>query len=197
MADGGSGDGTPELAAAHGARVIRGERMRARQCNRAAAEATGEILLFLHADTQLPAGACAAAAEAINGGADFGGFRLRFAETAWKLRVAAAMINLRTRWTKAPWGDQAQFLLRDAFLRDGGFREIPIMEDYELASRMKRRVLLPLTVTTSGRRFLQKGVWRTAVINWRIIVAWKLGGDPTQLADLYRKGEGRRKKGEE
>src|SRR5207253_6884855 len=93
VADGGSSDGTPELAAAHGARVIRGERMRARQCNRAAAAATGEVLLFLHADTQLPADACAAAAEAIAAGADFGGFRLRFAETAWKLRVAAAMIN--------------------------------------------------------------------------------------------------------
>jgi rSAM/selenodomain-associated transferase 2 len=189
VADGGSSDGTAELAAAHGARVIRGERMRARQCNRAAAEAAGEILLFLHADTQLPAGACAAAAAAIASGADFGGFRLRFAEGTWKLRIAAAMINLRTRWTKAPWGDQAQFLRRTLFLRDGGFREIPIMEDYELAARMKRRVLLPLTVITSGRRFLQKGVLRTAIINWRIIVAWKMGADPTHLADLYRKGE--------
>jgi hypothetical protein len=106
------------------------------------------------------------------------------------------MINLRTRWTKAPWGDQAQFLRRADFLRDGGFREIPIMEDYELAARMKRRVLLPLTVTTSARRFLQKGVLRTAVINWRIIVAWKMGADPARLADLYRKGEGRYRKGE-
>jgi rSAM/selenodomain-associated transferase 2 len=197
VADGGSSDGTAELAAARGARVIAGERMRARQCNRAAQEATGDVILFLHADTQLPAGACAAVSEAIAGGADFGGFRLRFAEGAWKLRIAAAMINLRTRWTKAPWGDQAQFLRRAGFLRDGGFREIPIMEDYELASRMKRRVLLPLTVTTSGRRFLQKGVLRTALINWRIITAWRLGADPGKLADLYRKGEGRRQKGEE
>jgi rSAM/selenodomain-associated transferase 2 len=196
VADGGSSDGTLVLAAAHGARVIAGERMRARQCNRAAGEATGEVLLFLHADTQLPAGACAAASAAIAGGADFGGFRLRFAEEAWKLRMAAAMINLRTRWTKAPWGDQAQFIRRDDFLRDGGFREIPIMEDYELASRMKRRVLLPLTVTTSGRRFLQKGVLRTALINWRIIVAWKMGANPAHLADLYRKGEGRSQKDE-
>ncbi len=196
VADGGSSDKTVEIAAAHGARVIAGERMRARQCNRAACEATGDVLLFLHADSQLPAGACAAAAEAIAGCAGFGGFRLQFAERAWKLRVAAAMINLRTRWTKAPWGDQGQFLRRADFLRDGGFCEIPIMEDYELAARMKRRVLLPLTVTTSGRRFLEKGLWRTAAINWRIIVAWRLGTDPEKLAEIYRRNEGGRSRGD-
>src|ERR1700719_3511802 len=136
VADGGSGDGTVAVAEAHGARVITGERMRSRQSNSAAKEATGDCLLFLHADTELPAGACRAVSEALDGGADFGGFRLRFAERSWRLRIAAAMINLRTRWTRAPWGDQAQFIRRDDFLRDGGFREIPIMEDYELAARM-------------------------------------------------------------
>lgn len=190
VADCGSGDGTPDLAEARGARVVRGESMRARQCNRAAREATGEYLLFLHADTQLPAGACDAVAQALSSGADFGGFRLRFAEGGLKLRFAAGMINLRTRWTKCPWGDQAQFVPRDAFLRDGGFREVPIMEDYELAARMKRRVLLPLVVTTSGRRFLQKGLWRTAFTNWRIIIAWRMGADAEKLAALYRRNDG-------
>jgi rSAM/selenodomain-associated transferase 2 len=188
VADGGSDDETPEVAAAHAARVITGDRMRSKQCNRAAEQATGECLVFLHADTQLPAGACEAVAQALAGGADFGGFRLRFAENATRLRIAAALINLRTRWTRSPWGDQAQFMRRADFLRGGGFREIPIMEDYELAARMKRRVVLPLTVTTSGRRFLEKGVWRTAAINWRIIVAWRLGADPSRLAEIYRKG---------
>jgi rSAM/selenodomain-associated transferase 2 len=186
VADGGSEDGTAALAEAHGARVITGENMRSRQSNSAAKAANGECLLFLHADTQLPAGACRAVSEALGGGADFGGFRLRFADQSWRLRIAAAMINLRTRWTRSPWGDQAQFIRRDDFLRDGGFREIPIMEDYELASRMKRRVLLPLTVTTSGRRFLQKGLWRTAATNWRIIVAWRMGADAEELARIYR-----------
>ena len=186
VADGGSEDNTRAIAAAHGARVVIGERMRSRQCNRAAALANGDCLLFLHADTRLPAGACHAVSEALAGGADFGGFRLRFAERSWRLRLAAALINLRTRWTRSPWGDQAQFVRRDDFLRDGGFREIPIMEDYELAARMKRRVLLPLTVTTSGRRFLQKGLLRTAATNWRIIVAWRMGADAEELARIYR-----------
>ena len=186
VADGGSEDGTVAVAEAHGARVVTGERMRSRQCNRAASLATGDCLLFLHADTQLPAGACHAVSDALAEGADFGGFRLRFAERSWRLRLAAALINLRTRWTRAPWGDQAQFLRREDFLRDGGFREIPIMEDYELAARMKRRVLLPLTVTTSGRRFLRKGLWRTAATNWRIIVAWRMGADAEELARIYR-----------
>lgn len=187
VADGGSADATRDVAVAHGARLVTGERMRARQCNRAAEEATGECLLFLHADTHLPAGACDAAADALAGGYDFGGFRLRFAERSWKLRLAETMINLRTRLTRQPWGDQAQFLRRDDFLRSGAFREMPILEDYELATRMRRRVLLPMYVTTSGRRFLEKGVVRTVVINWRVIVAWKLGADPETLAALYRK----------
>src|SRR6185436_764217 len=108
----------------------------------------------------------------------FGGFRLTFAEPARKLRVAAAMINLRTTLTRCPWGDQAQFIRRDRFLAAGGFREIPLMEDYDLALRMKRAgrtALLPLAVTTSGRRFLRKGVWRTAYVNWRIIVRYWMG----------------------
>lgn len=190
VADCGSTDGTPDLAEARGARVVRGESMRARQCNRAAAEGTGQYLIFLHADTQLPPGACDAVGQALASGADFGGFRLRFPEGGAKLRLAAALINLRTRWTKCPWGDQAQFVHRAGFLRDGGFREIPIMEDYELAARMKRRVLLPLVVTTSGRRFLQKGLWRTAATNWRIIIAWRMGADAQRLAALYRRNDG-------
>jgi rSAM/selenodomain-associated transferase 2 len=189
VADGGSDDGTPALASARGARVLAGERLRARQLNAAAAVAGCEILLFLHADTLLPEGACNAAAAALADGYDFGGFRLRFAEEAPKLRLAAWMINLRTRLTRKPWGDQGQFVRRDAFLAGGGFRELAIMEDYELAARMRRRVVLPLTVTTSGRRFLTKGLLRTAAINWRIIIAWRLGTDAQKLARLYRGGD--------
>ena len=169
--------------------------MRARQLNRGAEAASSDALVFVHADTLLPLGAARAIKDALRH-YTFGGFRLKFAEREQKLRVAETMINVRTAMTKSPWGDQAQFILRKPFLANGGYREIPIMEDYELAARMKRRVLLPLTVTTSARRFLQKGVLRTAVINWRIIVAWKMGADPAHLADLYRKGEGRRQKGE-
>jgi hypothetical protein len=72
-------------------------------------------------------------------------------------------------------------------LRDGGFREIPLMEDYELAVRMRRAsTLLPLTVTTSGRRFLEKGLLRTAITNWSIVLRWRRGADAESLARVYR-----------
>jgi rSAM/selenodomain-associated transferase 2 len=189
VADGGSSDATARIARERGARVVAGEPMRSRQLNRGAAAAVSDALIFLHADTALPPGACAAVVNTLTSGAVFGGFRLRFAEGSSRLRVVAALVNLRTRITRCPWGDQAQFVSRSAFLASGGFLEIPIMEDYELAIRMKRRgraVVLPQKVTTSGRRFLERGVLRTAFTNWRIIVAWRLGADAERLARIYR-----------
>jgi rSAM/selenodomain-associated transferase 2 len=187
VTDGGSTDGTIETARTHGARVVEGESMRARQINRAAETASGEALIFLHADTILPPGALEAVSDALQNGCVFGGFRIAFVEPG--LDGVARAINVRTRWTRAPWGDQAQFIRRDAFLATGGFREMPIMEDYELARRMKRAgptTILPLTVRTSGRRFLQKGRVRTAVVNWTIVLAYHLGISPKRLARWYR-----------
>lgn len=189
VSDGGSRDRTVEVARAAGARVIASERTRARQLNRAADEATGEMLLFLHADTRLPARAVDVAAVSLRGGAVFGGFRVRFAEQGWRLRYVQTMINLRTRLTRAPWGDQAQFTTSDAFARIGGYPDYPLMEDYELARRMKRigrTVVLPLFVETSGRRFLSKGVIRTSAINWSIVAAYHAGVSPERLAKWYR-----------
>lgn len=183
VVDGGSADRTARFAAAEGARVLLCEPMRARQLNLGAEAAKNDWLIFLHADTRLPPGA----ADAVeNSGVRFGGFRLRFAESDRRLRIAERMINLRSAITRAPWGDQAQFAARTSF---PGFPEIPIMEDYELARRMKRigrTRILPLTVTTSGRRFLEKGLLRTAAINWWLIVQYHLGRDLKQLANVYR-----------
>ena len=183
VSDGGSADSTREIAAAHGARVIAAPPMRSRQFNAGAAAAGGEIVIFLHADTTLPAGAI----DAVQHAADFGGFRIAFAEPSLRLRLAAALINARTLLTKCPWGDQAQFIRRSIFLDGGGFREIPLMEDYDLAQRMKRRsTILPLTVTTSGRRFLRLGLIRTALTNWTLVARWRLGTDAETLARIYR-----------
>ncbi|HUJ12497.1 MAG TPA: TIGR04283 family arsenosugar biosynthesis glycosyltransferase [Thermoanaerobaculia bacterium] len=180
VVDGGSSDRTARFATAAGARVLLSAPPRARQLNQGAAAASGDWLIFLHADSRLPPGA----AEAVEGsGASFGGFRLQFAEPDRKLRIAARMINLRTAITREPWGDQAQFIRRSAFT---GFREIPIMEDYELARRMRPARILPLAVTTSGRRFLRKGLLRTAVVNWLTIFRYHLGADPEELARAYR-----------
>jgi rSAM/selenodomain-associated transferase 2 len=186
VADGGSSDATIAIASERGARIVTGDSMRSRQMNRGAASAAHEHLIFLHADTTLPANAATLVVSALET-FEFGGFHLRFEEDALKLRLAAMLINLRTSFTRCPWGDQAQFVRRDAFLRGGGFREIPIMEDYELAVRMKRRsIVLREKVTTSGRRFLAKGLFRTAAINWRIIARYRLGADVEELARLYR-----------
>lgn len=189
VADGGSSDATVAIARARGARVVEGERIRARQLNRGAEAAAHEALIFLHADSLLPAGAAAAVVQALDEGFIFGGFRAKFIEGGPRLVYVAFMINARTRMTRMPWGDQAQFTRREAFLRAGGFREMPIMEDYELAMRMKRRgrcAFLPLTVLTSGRRFLRKGVIVTSVLNWLVIFAFHLGVSPERLARWYR-----------
>jgi rSAM/selenodomain-associated transferase 2 len=190
VSDGGSTDGTAEVAARAGARVISSEPMRSIQMNRGAEASRFENLIFLHADTTLPPGAGAAAGEALASGVIFGGFRIRFAEGAWRLRLAAAMVNLRTLITRCPWGDQAQFIRRDTFVDAGAYLPIPLMEDYELATRMKRRGrtrVLPVYVTTSGRRFLARGVFATALLNWRIVFAYRRGVDVRDLAAMYRR----------
>jgi rSAM/selenodomain-associated transferase 2 len=185
VADGGSSDETIAVARSRGARVITGACLRAAQINRGIEAASHESIVVVHADTLLPAGATAAVEQALGDGAVFGAFQVRFLEGGARLACVAFMINARTRITKKPWGDQAQFGRRER-LR---YPELPIMEDYELARRMKRAgrvAILPLTVSTSGRRFRAKGVLRTAAINWAIILAYHCGVSPERLARWYR-----------
>jgi rSAM/selenodomain-associated transferase 2 len=185
VADGGSSDETVAIATNRGARVITGETLRAAQINRGIDAASRENIIVVHADTLLPAGAAAAVEQALGDGAVFGGFRVRFLEGGARLACVAFMINTRTRITKKPWGDQAQFARRET-LR---YPLFPIMEDYELARRMKRAgrvAMLPLAVRTSGRRFLTKGVMWTSILNWWIIACYHLGVSPERLARWYR-----------
>lgn len=189
VVDGGSVDRTARFAKGAGARLLLSERLRARQLNLGADAATHDTLIFLHADTLLPAGAAAAVEEALQA-ADFGGFRLSYAEPQRRLKFTAMMANLRSGWTRCPWGDQAQFVRRETFVAAGRFREIPLMEDYDFAVRMKRTgktVILPMSVTTSGRRHLRKGVLRTAMINWQTVIRFRRGADPADLAARYRR----------
>jgi uncharacterized protein len=185
VADGGSSDATIAIAREKNARVLIGDDLRARQLNHGAREAAHDAIIFLHADTLLPEGACDAVELALAMGVIFGGFRIEFLEDG--LRTAAALINARTRFTREPWGDQAQFVSRGAF---PGYPQIPIMEDYELARRMKRAgrtAILPLTVRTSGRRFRRLGPLRTAALNWWIIACYHAGASPERLARWYRR----------
>jgi rSAM/selenodomain-associated transferase 2 len=188
VADGGSVDATIDRARAAGAHIVTCTGMRSRQMNAGFDATHGDVVCFLHADTTLPPNACQAMAASLGDGAEFGGFRIRFAESDPRLELVAFMINTRTSLTRAPWGDQAQFFRRDAFAAAGRYPEVAIMEDYEVARTMKRRarpVVLPQKVTTSGRRFLDLGVVATTAINWRIIVAWHLGVSPETLRKLY------------
>jgi rSAM/selenodomain-associated transferase 2 len=189
VADGGSSDDTVAIAAGRGARVITGETLRAAQINRGVEAAAHETIIVVHADTLLPLGATCAVEEALSDGAVFGAFRVQFLEGGPRLAYVAFVINARTRLTRKPWGDQAQFARREALLQMGGYPAFPIMEDYELARRMARAgriAILPLTVRTSGRRFLTKGVFRTSFVNWMVILGYHLGVSPETLARWYR-----------
>src|SRR5438105_480097 len=116
VVDGGSIDRTTRFATASRARVLLTDQMRARQLNRGAEAASHPFLIFLHADSRLPVGAAEAVEAALQRGIIFGGFRIRFAEDDSKLRLAEKLINLRSAMTRAPWGDQGQFMARDTFL---------------------------------------------------------------------------------
>jgi rSAM/selenodomain-associated transferase 2 len=188
VSDGGSSDGTPELARALGARVVVGPAGRGGQLNRGAAAASAEVLLFLHADTLLPQSGVERVRRAVAAGAEGGGFLVRFAEPSVILRLGERAVNLRTRSTRLPLGDQAQFATRATFDRLGGFADWPILEDLDFARRLKRRgrvaVLAP-PVVTSARRFLARGPIRTVATNWLIWTLFALGVSPRSLARLY------------
>lgn len=190
VADGGSRDGTLELARKRSVRVISSPPGRARQLNRAVGFSRGGILLFLHADTQLPAD-CLPHVEAILAAPRvvLGAFQLKIAAPGWKLRVVERVANLRSRLFSTPYGDQAFFLKREDFTRLGGFREIPLMEDYDLVKRARhlgRIGLSPAAVRTSARRWTRLGVVRTTLLNWWVVLAYRAGIAPERLEKWYR-----------
>lgn len=190
ISDGGSDDGTVELAERLGARVVRGGAGRGPQLNRGAQACSTDGLLFLHADTLLPKGAGEKVREALKGGAIGGGFEVAFDQQTPTLRLGARLINLRTRLTRCPLGDQAQFVERGTFEALGGFRDWPILEDLDFSRRLKKRghtVLLRPPVVTGARRFVHLGIARTIATNWLIWLLYFVGVSPRRLARLYRR----------
>jgi rSAM/selenodomain-associated transferase 2 len=188
IVDGGSRDGTARELAARGHRVLSAPAGRARQMNAGARATVAPVLLFLHADTRLPDGASAAVLAAVDGGAVGGCFRLRIASRDPRLRLAAHLINLRSRLVPSASGDQAMFATRAAFERLGGFREVQLCEDLDLVRRLRglgRFALVGAAVETSARRWEQKGVARTIALMWALRLGWHLGVDASFLARLY------------
>ena len=188
LVDGGSRDDSVAMARAAGLRVVVAERGRARQMN-AGAQACGRaLLLFLHADTRLPEAADAMVCAALAVQA-WGRFDVRIDGRPLMLRVVAALMNLRSRLSGIATGDQAIFVRRDVFEAVGGFPDQPLMEDIELSCRLlrvSRPACLRARVRTSGRRWEQRGVWRTIALMWRLRWAYWRGVPAERLAEAYR-----------
>ena len=191
VVDGGSQDGTVQMAQSLGVKVLSAPAGRACQMNAGAKAATGDILLFLHADTRLPVGfdtlirkaLCAASTAA-------GAFELRINASLPSLRLIESGVNWRSRWLQMPYGDQAIFLKTEVFKEIDGFPELPIMEDFELIRRLRRKgriVIISVPVLTSGRRWLRNGVFQTTLINQLVIIAYLLGVPPEQIRRWYRR----------
>jgi rSAM/selenodomain-associated transferase 2 len=181
VVDGGSADGTAALAAGLADKVIVAQRGRAAQMNAGAAAASGDALLFLHADTTLPDRAADLVAGALENSL-WGRFDVRIEGRSPLLAVVAFFMNWRSRLTGIATGDQAIFVRREAF---AGFPEIALMEDVAFSKAMKRRgapACLGAKVTTSGRRWERRGVLRTIVLMWRLRLAYFLGARPEDLA---------------
>lgn len=189
-------DGSPEadtIEAIQCEKVIkmRSAKGRGKQMNMGASVATGEILIFLHADTQLPAGALRKIASIIQRDKCVGGaFELGIKSEKFSHRSWARLASIRCRLTRIPYGDQAIFIRRDYFMRIGGYRDIPLMEDVELMRRIKRLgdkiCILPDRAMTSARRWEEEGFLYVVLRNTTLFTLYVLGISPEKLAPFYK-----------
>jgi rSAM/selenodomain-associated transferase 2 len=189
VADGGSSDGTQALAAARGAEVVEAPRGRARQQNAGARQAHGRWLLFLHADTWLEAAAAAQVQAAMADPAcQAAAFRQRIEAEGALYRWIERGNALRARMLGLAYGDQGLLVRRALFDEVGGFADLPLMEDVELAGRLRRRTrlrMLPGPLHTSARRWQQQGALRQTARNWMLLAAYFAGAAPKRLARWY------------
>ncbi len=190
IVDGGSQDNTVEIAQGLGVKVIVTNRGRALQMNAGAKIATGEILLFLHGDTQLPLGFETEVRETfINSNIIAGAFQLKINGDQLSLRLIEKTVFWRSKYLQMPYGDQAIFIKASTFWEIGGFPEQLIMEDFEFIRRLNRlgRIeILSSSVITSGRRWKKLGVFKTTLINQLMIIGYYLGISPIKLSQWYR-----------
>jgi rSAM/selenodomain-associated transferase 2 len=190
VVDGGSTDGTLALAEELADQVLLSARGRAVQQNAGAASSSGGVLLFLHADTTLPADADALVLDGLRrSGRGWGRFDVRLTGRHPLLRIVERMIGLRSRLSGVATGDQAIFVRREWFRRAGGFPELPLMEDVAITRALKRLgppLCLRARVTTSSRRWEERGILRTILLMWRLRWDYFRGADPAELARRYR-----------
>lgn len=186
VADGGSGDATREAARSSGARVVRSRRGRAAQMNAGAAVASGDLLVFLHADTTLPEDYALHVRRTLRRpGVTGGAFQFDVDLAGRRYRRLERLVNWRSGALSLPYGDQALFMRARDFRRLGGFRDMPVMEEVDLVRRLHhagRIAICPATVTTSGRRWRERGRLRATITNLLAICAYGLGVPPAQIA---------------
>jgi len=200
VVDGGSTDGTRVLVEAVAARtgepvsspvrLLSTSTGRARQLNAGAAAATSDVLVFLHADSHLPADAGQLMQQALADPNVVGGrFDIRFDRPSVWGQIISTFMNARSRITRISTGDQAMFVRRQVFARLGGFSDIPIMEDVEFSTRLKqtgRTVAIDRQVTTSYRRWEGQGPLRTVILMWALRFLYWIGVSPQRMAQWYR-----------
>lgn len=192
VVDGGSSDRSRDEARPRCAMLLVAPRGLARQMNAGAAVARGDALVFVHADTLMPSSFASDITAALADPAVVGGrFDLRLDDDAPLLRLVGWLISARSRLSRTGTGDQAIFVRREVFERLGGYRDIALCEDLDLARRLKRAgrvACLRSRVTTSARRWRERGVLATTTRMWFIRVAFLLGVSPARLTRLYNRG---------
>jgi rSAM/selenodomain-associated transferase 2/rSAM/selenodomain-associated transferase 1 len=195
VVDGGSRDGTLDLAKSHGATVLQTDPSKSRQMNAGAEAAGGKILLFLHADTRLPKNFENSIRYAVDrDGFCAGAFRLRIESESKGLRFIERVANWRSRFLQTPYGDQGIFMTKSLFQEIGGYADMVIMEDFELIRRLKRKgkiIILDQAVITSPRRWQNLGILNTWLLNQVIAIGYMLGCPPERLARWYRREKGK------
>jgi rSAM/selenodomain-associated transferase 2 len=189
VVDGGSRDGSIEIARRFTPHVLLAEKNRGLQQHVGALRARGAILLFLHADTQLPTDYCGEICTTLAWpDVVFGAFRLRISGGHPWLRLASHMANLRSRLLRLPYGDQALFMGRSDYFKAGGFKGLPLMEDVDLVKRLNRMGGFRLArgrVLSSGRRWKREGLFHGTFRNWLLLSRFLTGASPQALAKKY------------
>lgn len=190
LVDGGSHDQTISIATPLVDKVLTSDKGRARQMNVGANSATGDVLIFLHADTYLPGNALALISETI-GVAIWGRFDICLTGSHWMLAIIAQMMNWRSRLTGIATGDQVIFVTKTAFNAVNGYPTIALMEDISLCQRLKKLsppLCLRAKVHSSARRWQEFGVFKIILLMWSLRLGYFFGENPQMLALLYRQG---------